>query len=37
LIFNPESFARQDCCSDEEVAHKAVVNYREWAAIKSMR
>jgi hypothetical protein len=29
-------FTGQDCCSDKEVARGAVVNYREWATLKSM-
>ena len=29
-------FTSQDYCSGEEVAHEAVVNYREWAATKPM-
>ncbi len=29
-------FTSQDCCSGEEVAHEAVVYYREWAATKPM-
>jgi len=29
-------FTSQDCCSGEEVAHEAVVKYREWAATKPM-
>ena len=32
----PVLFTSQDCCSDEEVAHEAVLKYREWAAMKSM-
>ncbi len=27
----------QDCCSGEEVAHEAVVGYREWATTQPMR
>ena len=29
-------FTSQDCCSDEEVACEAVVNYCEQATMKSM-
>jgi hypothetical protein len=36
MIQAPELFTGQDCCSDEEVAHEAVVVYREWVTTKSM-
>ena len=29
-------FTGQDCCSGEEVAHEAVVNYRKGATTKPM-
>jgi hypothetical protein len=29
-------FTSRGCCSGKEVAHEAVVNYREWAATKPM-
>jgi len=32
----PGLFTSQDCYSGEEVAHEAVVNYREWATMKLM-
>ena len=28
------SFTSQDCCSDKEAAHEAVVDYCEWVATK---
>jgi hypothetical protein len=33
----PELFTSQDCCSDEDVAREAVVNYRERATMKLMQ
>jgi len=33
----PGLFTSQDCCSGKEVAHEAVVNYREWAATMPMQ
>jgi hypothetical protein len=37
IRFLPELFTSQDCCSGKEVAHEAVVYYREWATTKSMQ
>jgi hypothetical protein len=35
-VSEPGLFTGRDYCDGKEVAHEAVVNYREWAATKSM-